>query len=214
MEGALRDGAGRPGLKLIETLGWDGRAFARLEGHLARLAWSAAALGWACDARQVQAALANAVGDAGARVRLTLDASGAVEVTTGALPEPLPLWRVGMAQERLASGDPWLRVKSTHRPAYDAARASIRAGLDEVILLNERDEVCDGSITTVFFDRGEGLRTPPDSAGLLPGVLRAAMLASGEVRQETLLAADLGRVRLWLGNSLRGLGTAQWVAND
>ena len=46
-------------------------------------------------------------------------------------------------------------------------------------------EVCDGTITTVFFDRGKGLRTPPLTCGLLPGVLRADLA----VPEEVLLAA-------------------------
>jgi 4-amino-4-deoxychorismate lyase len=94
-----------------------------------------------------------------------------------------------------------LRVKSTRREAYDQARATLPDGLDEVIFLNERGEVCDGSITTVFFDRGQGMRTPPLSSGLLPGVLRAELACPEEV----LLAEDLPRVRLWVGNALRGL---------
>ena len=36
MEGSLRRGSGAPGLRLIETLGWDGVQFARLDLHLAR----------------------------------------------------------------------------------------------------------------------------------------------------------------------------------
>jgi 4-amino-4-deoxychorismate lyase len=115
-----------------------------------------------------------------------------------------------LAQTRLDSRDPWLTVKTTHRPAYDAARAALPPGIDEVLFQNERGEVCDGTITTVFFDRGQGLRTPPLVAGLLPGVLRAAQLA-GPVQEETLLARDLPQVRLWVGNSLRGMIPARWV---
>ncbi len=70
-----------------------------------------------------------------------------------------------------------------------------------MVFRNERDEVCDGTITTVFFDRGHGMRTPPVTSGLLPGVLRADLACPEEV----LLARDLPRVRLWVGNALRGL---------
>ena len=49
VESALRAGAGAPDLKLIETLGWDGQHLVRLPLHLARLARSAALLGWRCD---------------------------------------------------------------------------------------------------------------------------------------------------------------------
>ena len=47
--------------------------------------------------------------------------------------------------------------------------------------------------------------------GLLAGVLRAEMLAGGPCHQEILMARDLPRVRLWVGNALRGLIPAHWV---
>jgi 4-amino-4-deoxychorismate lyase len=186
---------------------WDGAVYPRLPLHLARLTQGAARLGFVCDLSAVQAALEAASHPDPLRLRLTLGAAGDVAVTTAPLPPAKAEWRVGLASTRLSSVDPWLAVKSTHRPAYDAARAALPSGLDEVILLNERNEVCDGSITTVFFDRGQGLRTPPLSSGLLPGVLRAEL----NVPDEALMARDLPHVRLWVGNALRGLIPARWV---
>ncbi len=199
MESALREG-GRSGVRLIETMLWDGAGFPRLRLHLERLTRGALALGW--DVPVVD--LAGVWPDAPARVRLTLGAAGDTVVEVGVLPAAKPAWRVGLAQARLSSGDPWLTVKSTRREVYDAARRGLADGLDEVIFLNERGEVCDGTITTVFFDRGNGLRTPPLTCGLLPGVLRAEMGCPEEV----LMAEDLPGVRLWVGNALRGLSPA------
>lgn len=207
MEGALCRGAGE--VRLIETLLWDGARFPRLALHLARLAAGAGQLGFACDPSGVERALRAAVGEAPLRVRLTLGLAGDAEVTVAALPAARAEWRLGLAGARLASDDPWLRVKSTRRAAYDAARAALPEGIDEVIFLNERAEVCDGTITTVFFDRGQGMRTPPLSCGLLPGVLRAELA----VPEEVLLARDLPRVRLWVGNALRGLIPAVWAGS-
>lgn len=207
MESALRRGADA-GVRLIETLLWDGAGFPRLPLHLARLAGGAEALGYPCDAGAVTGALSVAVGTEALRVRLTLGADGGVEVTAAPLPAAKAEWRVGLASGRLRSDDPWLGLKSTRRAAYDAARAALPDGLDEVVLLNERGEVCDGSITTVFFDRGQGMRTPPLSCGVLPGVLRAELA----VPEEVLMAADLPHVRLWVGNALRGLIPARWTA--
>ncbi|NEX47083.1 aminotransferase class IV [Rhodobacter sp. ETT8] len=181
---------------------WDGGSVPRGPLHLARLRAGASALGWAVP----ELRLAGPEGQA-ARLRLTLDAAGDVALEVGAVPAPIACWRLGLAAERLHSGDPWLRVKSTRRPAYDRARAALPAGLDEVVFVNERGEVCDGSITTLFFDRGAGLRTPPLSSGLLPGVLRAEVCCPEEV----LLAEDLPRVRLWVGNALRGMAEAVWL---
>jgi 4-amino-4-deoxychorismate lyase len=195
VESALREGGGKPGLKLIETILWDGAKAPRWPLHEARLRRSAALLGWTCP-KVVPSGPRHP-----ARLRLTLDRAGNLDWQVAALPPAKAAWRVGLAPERLRSDDPWLRVKSTRRDTYDRARAALPEGLDEVIFLNERREVCDGSITTVFFDRGQGLRTPPLTSGLLPGVLRAELACSEEV----LPAADLPRVQLWVGNALRGL---------
>ena len=205
MESALRSGAGAPGLKLIETLRV-GSAPARLALHRARMARGADALGWGFDAAGFDRALAVDPA-AGLRLRLTLDAVGRFDVMQAPLPDSRPVWRLALAAERLTSGDPWLRLKTTNRAAYDAARAALPDGVEEVVFLNERGEVCDGSITTLFFDRGQGLRTPPLTCGLLPGVLRAEIACPEEV----LLARDLPLVRLWVGNALRGLIPAVWV---
>jgi 4-amino-4-deoxychorismate lyase len=202
VEDALR-GAG-PGLRLIETLGWDGAKAVREDRHLARMARSAGALGWGFDMGAARAALREGRGGA-ARLRLTMDAAGAYEVTEGPLPVPASLWRLRVHPARLASGDPWLSHKTTNRRLYDEARAALPRGVDEWLFLNERGEVCEGTITSLFFDRGEGWRTPPLGCGCLPGILREEMLETGAAREEVLRAEDLGRVRLAVGNALRGL---------
>lgn len=201
MESTLYAGADQPGLKLIETMYWDGHAARNWPLHLARLHAGARALGWSCPQPVIQGP------DHCARLRLTLDAQGMVDIEAHALPAAAAHWRIGLAHERLKSSDPWLRIKSTRRAIYDNARATLRDDLDELIFLNERNEVCDGTITTVFFDRGAGMRTPPLTSGLLPGVLRASL----NCPEDRLLAKDLPHVRLWVGNALRGLIPASYV---
>jgi 4-amino-4-deoxychorismate lyase len=130
MEGALREGGREPGLKLIETMLWDGVRFPRIMRHDDRLQKSRAMLGWTrpgvgpywkCDLPLPKGVPT--------RVRLTVDALGKDEWQMSALPETRPEWRVGLASARLQSDDPWLRVKSTRRGAYDQARASLPQAL-------------------------------------------------------------------------------------
>jgi len=157
---------------------------------------------------RAEAALRQAAPAGPARMRLTLDVQGGIAVQVSPLPPPATLeWALTLATARLSSTDPWLSVKSSRRAAYDAARAALASGMDEAIFLNDRGEVCDGTITTLFFDRGQGMRTPPLTCGLLPGVLRAELA----LPEEILRAADLPQVKLWVGNSLRGLIPAVWT---
>jgi branched-subunit amino acid aminotransferase/4-amino-4-deoxychorismate lyase len=200
-EGALPDG-------LIETVLWtraDGY-FLR-DGHFDRMQNSAAALGFAFSASDFDAALAQACAEPPAailRVRLILHADGAIESSAAPFaPEPEgKIWRVGIAATRFDSRDPLLRHKTTRRDLYENALAAAR-GADEVIFLNERDEVCEGARTNIFVERDGALLTPPVCCGLLPGVLRANLLAQGKAREKILRLEDL-RGEFLLGNSLRG----------
>jgi 4-amino-4-deoxychorismate lyase len=196
-------------VQLIETLLWDGTAFPRLRWHKARLAAGQAAFGW--PQRDPGSALQAAVTPGTAqRVRLLADRDAFI-VTTAPLPAALPEWRVRLAPARLDAGDPWLGVKSTRRTLYDTDRAALPEGVDEWIYANTRGEISEGTITSVFFDAGQGLCTPPQACGCLPGCLRAEMLAAGHCRESVLPLADLARVRLWVGNALRGLSPARLV---
>ncbi len=215
-QGALRHGNGA-GFGLIETMRWQpGAGFARLDRHLARLSSSAAALGFACDLKAIERALASVGGDGPQRVRLQLAADGTPAVTAQPF-VPLPdgaVWAVRIAATRLSSTDPLVRHKTTSRQRYERARAEFPAAeADEVILLNELGAICEGTITNVFVDAGDSgpLLTPPLEAGLLPGVLRAELLDEGKAREATLSPADLASARrLFVGNSLRGLIAARF----
>jgi branched-subunit amino acid aminotransferase/4-amino-4-deoxychorismate lyase len=141
-------------------------------------------------------------------------AGGRIEVTAKAEP-PLPpgtVWRCAVAARRLDPESPVLRHKSTLRDAYDGERARLKAeaGADEALFLNTAGEVCEGGITSVFLERGGVLLTPPLSAGLVPGVLRASLIAQGRAREAALSLGDL-RGGFLVGNAVRGLIPARLV---
>ncbi|MGC4025044.1 MAG: aminotransferase class IV family protein [Mesorhizobium sp.] len=212
-ESTLRDRNG-PGYQLIETLRWQrGAGFLRGERHLARLRASAEALGFAWIDGVVDATLADAIANAenDMRVRLTLDANGTAQCTVAPF-QPVAadkVWNVKIAQTRLGSDDPLLRHKTSRRAIYDAARSEFSASeADEVLLLNERDEMCEGTITSLFLDMDDGspLLTPSLDCGLLAGVLRGWLIETGKAREAVLSPAELARAKgVFIGNSLRGL---------
>jgi branched-chain amino acid aminotransferase len=47
------------------------------------------------------------------------------------------------------------------------------AGCDEVILIDQEDRVCEGAVSNYAFRIDGQWRTPPITAGILPGVIRA-----------------------------------------
>ncbi|MBP1848913.1 aminotransferase class IV family protein [Rhizobium halophytocola] len=217
-KGAVR--ARKPAaLELIETLRWEpGIGFLRLEHHLRRLGRSADALGFRAP-EKAEKALTDAVGgETPLRVRLTLNHRGEVEVATTPF-EPVSdntVWRLRIAVQRVQSDDSFLRHKTSRRDVYDAARAEYSADeADEVLLMNERGELCEGTITSLFAESPDGgMITPALSCGLLPGVLRAELIRERRARNGVLRPQDIVDRTIYVGNSLRGLIRAQLQESD
>jgi 4-amino-4-deoxychorismate lyase len=197
---------------LIETLRFEPETgFARLNLHLARLHHSGKALGFNGLAEAEARLRSFGEGlNAPHRVRLELFADGTSAITAAPFtPQPeTTVWSVKIARTAtLFSKDPLLRHKTSRRAAYDRARAEFsKDEADEVLLLNEKGELCEGAITNLFVDDGSGrLLTPPLSCGLLAGVLRTSLLCARKARVQILKPEDLqGRI-VYIGNSLRGL---------
>jgi para-aminobenzoate synthetase / 4-amino-4-deoxychorismate lyase len=202
--------AARAPLELIETLRWSpGEGFARLHRHLARMAESAAFFGIPFDRAAALGALEIAVRERTdvLRVRLTMAESGAFACTAVPLGPEIAKWRYAISSVRVRSGDVLLRHKTSRRELFESELARVaQSGIDEVVFLNERGEVTEGSRSNVFARLDGRLLTPALSCGLLNGCLRQELIACGDCAEAILTPADLARAdKIYLGNSLRGL---------
>ena len=199
-----------PQCDLIETMRFEPESgIALLEGHLARMKASAAALGFAFDRHalrnQIQALCFEL--DAPAKVRLLVSRSGASALETAPLPPALPEpVKVVALPHPLDPSDWRLMHKTSDRGFYeDALEAAREHGAAEAVLVRADGFITEGSWTSVFADGPDGvLLTPPLTHGLLPGVLREQLLAEGRAREAALTLDDLAE-GFWLGNALRGL---------
>jgi para-aminobenzoate synthetase/4-amino-4-deoxychorismate lyase len=202
---------------LIETMAWTPQdGFILLDRHLDRMAASAQYFRLPFDASKKSSMLDDLAKTftAPMRVRLTLHEIDGPAVTAVPLPPNPAVYRFSIAPERLDSSSLWLAHKTTNRAFYDEPRQRAHAeiGVDEVVFLNENNELTEGSITNLFVERDGVLLTPPLSAGLLPGTLRADLIDSGRAIEQALTLADLQTASaIYLGNSVRGLMRADWV---
>jgi para-aminobenzoate synthetase / 4-amino-4-deoxychorismate lyase len=147
------------------------------------------------------------------RVRLLLDADGGLHITSTTLPprgEDTQV-RLRIAEERTDSASRWLYHKTTKRALYSQAFAqAAEAGFDEVLFLNERGEVTEGAISSVFLEKDGRMFTPPIKCGVLPGVYRRYLLQSRkEIEERVLTLEDLRNAdAVYISNAVRGLRKA------
>ncbi|KQS03281.1 aminobenzoate synthetase [Sphingomonas sp. Leaf357] len=209
--------SGQKSFDLIETMAFDPMAgLMLLERHLARLKASAELFGFTFDRHdtrnELQAATFRLRG--ASRVRLLLAKSGAIAIEVAPAPAPFdgPA-RVAVVPLPVASADFRLRHKTSDRAFYDDARHA--AGTDEVVFVDRAGFLTEGSFTNIFVERDGVLLTPPVSRGLLPGVLRAELIESGQAIEADLTPDDL-TLGFSLGNALRGrvpavVAVANWT---
>lgn len=191
---------------LIETMAFDPEeGIALLERHLERMKASAATFGYPFDRHAVrnelQAATFRLRG--ASRVRLVLAPSGAIAIEVSAPPDAhADAMRVAIVPLPVDPGDFRLRHKTSDRRFYDGARRA--AGTEEVVFVTPDGFLTEGSFTSLFVARDGGLVTPPLSRGLLPGVLRAELVANGRTVEGDVTLGDLDG-GFFVGNALRGL---------
>ena len=203
---------------LIETLLWDGSEFVLLARHIERMSASATYFGRAFDPAAMLRTLAATVATSESpcqRVRLLLHADGSFSASSSPLTASaaplhyLPLATVAaqnfcLAPAPIAAGNVWLHHKTTERSVYEAAKAACPAVFD-VLLHNEEGQLCEFTIGNLVLQLGGQFYTPPLDAGLLPGTLRAELLARGVLLERSLYVADLNLATgIWLINSVRG----------
>jgi para-aminobenzoate synthetase / 4-amino-4-deoxychorismate lyase len=201
-----------PPFDLIETMIWRPEiGWYAWDAHMARLQNSAKFWSFPLhlprlqqEAMQASANWKNAV-----RVRLVVSRFGATswqwtEAPTVSMSNSF----VVVSPNQMRSDNIFLYHKTSYRAFYDDERKRLQreTGCFDCLFLNERNEVTEGSFTTIFIRSGSQLLTPASSCGLLSGILRQSLLDSGEAQEDILTLEDVRKAdTLLVGNSVRGL---------
>lgn len=198
-----------------------------LERHYARLKASAEAVGIPVpltlpELRAAVQELTERCGLEDARVRLTLTAGPEGRgpclfiLAWPATDYPEQVYKEGIsalvARARRNETSPLCRVKTLNYLDNLLAREEARRrGAQEAIFLNTRGLLADGSATSLFVVREDGLLTPPVEDGALPGVTRSAVMdlaraADIDIREASLTLEDLQSAQeAFLTNAVGGV---------
>ncbi len=102
-------------------------------------------------------------------------------------------------------------------------RKTREMGYDEAVFVNTKGEICEGSVSNVFFTKGNEVVTPPATSGLLRGTIRSYLLDPEkkwtvhskektrlEFREEVVRTEDLEKYTgMFITNSLMGIMPVQ-----
>ena len=201
---------------LYETILFRGtRGYRMLEGHLRRLHRSARYFGLPCSMVRIRRKLQRleyllqrvASGNKPIRVHLRLLRRGRIKIVLHELKDSKRNVTIEFCRAPALSVLPFLNHKtSTGRAFYERHKARTA---DDCLVINERDEITETSIYTVFcFIDGRWI-TPPLRSGVLGGVMRERLLARRHILEACITADDVRRASaIVLANSVRGLRRA------
>ncbi len=185
---------------LIETARVENGKIALWDLHAARMENSARELGFPFPRRTLESIVPERDGI----MRVALSRDGRLAVAYRDLVPPASDF-VEISPERIDAQNPLFRHKTTKRGRFEnAAKRISEAGLYDVVFLNMRGEVAEGSRTNIAVEKNGALFTPPLESGALDGVFRRSML--GKMREKTLTMRDLETAdKIFCLNSVRGM---------
>ncbi|MBV1901259.1 MAG: aminodeoxychorismate synthase component I [Kordiimonadaceae bacterium] len=207
-----------PDFSLIETMRVEDGRLNNQSNHMARLADSAIYFDIPCAPAKIENSLNAFVATLPAtqrihKVRLLLDKAGHVRLSSTEIEASSEIQATGpltvcLSAMRTNSTNAFLFHKTTNRALYDAAFAKAQSlGHADMLFMNEKGQLTEGAISTLYVEMQGILYTPPIHVGLLAGTHRADLLTSRTdiqvrtISYEELKAADA----LYIGNAVRGL---------
>ncbi len=178
--------------ELIETMLFENNGIYLFEYHLKRISDTADYFLFNFNAElftdTINKYLSKLDNAARLKIRVTLNKWGKITISQFLLTEVTKPISITISDVRTNSFDTFLYFKTTNRNVYDNAQRNIvEKGINEMIFLNERNEITEGSFTNIFLRKGNKWFTPEISSGLLNGCYRQYLLDNYENYSERKL---------------------------
>jgi para-aminobenzoate synthetase/4-amino-4-deoxychorismate lyase len=198
-----------PPFQLIETVLLNEQSeLVYLDEHVSRLKQSAEYFGYLFDDEMIRNELLNYAKSLNppCAIRLLLSEDGEILLSNRTITSIPDHPKIVISDKRVDSDNPFYFHKTTNRDVYNSEREKANAnGAFEVIFLNEKGYVTEGSISNIFIHKNGTWVTPPIEDGLLNGVWRQKYLAEHKGIEMHLTLDDmLDAERIVVGNSVMG----------
>ncbi len=204
--------------QLIETILFYNE-FEFIDLHMERLRESAAYFNFIFDQSKIVSEfnkLKDLPGSKKFRVRALLDRNGKISITYSEIKDILNHdYNAIVSEKRTNSENIFYYHKTTKRELYNCELNKAREkGFYEVLFLNERGEITEGSITNIYVKGGNILYTPPLNCGLLNGTIRKHLIKTGKARERLIYPEDLIKAdKVYISNSIIGLKEVKSIKN-
>ena len=210
-----------PEFLIIESFCFNGERFLFKSDHILRMKHTALYFNYPFHTDKIESLLVHLSreleGPGFFKVRLSLDAQGAFlheyfplssgiekNFKNSSSDTPVPILLMPIHAKENSS---FLCHKTSYRPWYAHAENLIaKKECYDVVFYNEQNEITEGSRNNIFVKHANVFKTPPQSAGILPGILRKKLLQKQWCIEESLSVNQLLTASvIYCGNSVRGL---------
>lgn len=208
-----------PGFELLETLLFDPIiGYSYLDLHLERLWSSSQTFHFKCPIENLKKDLLQATlkETVTTKVRVILNKQGNYIIEKTKVNLQKKTYWVDFSKQRTNSKNILFQHKTTDdsvRKFYDEEwRFANQKGLSEILFLNEKGHVTEGSRTNIIIKKDQNFFTPPANCGLLNGIMRQQFIILNQsviekvLEPEEILTAD----QILLVNSVLGIQEANF----
>lgn len=196
--------------EIFETMRCENGGIKFLDDHLTRMKSAADYFLFKFNEKKIRKQLVKTIAEVNKRkskkIKLSLTKWGEIKIDVSDIPKLMKNISVIISQNKIDSTDKFRYSKTTNRKLYDDEYALYNSkGFYEVLYLNEKDEIAEGSRTNIFIRKGSSWFTPASDSGALPGIYRNYFIGKNpEVSEKTIKVDDLlSADELLLTNALR-----------